>query len=80
MVVGLIGLLGAVGGDAAASHLDPNTSVPLGVAFAAGGVCVTAAFWIGSKLTKINDRLWSLETKMNSRPCFKEPDTCTNEK
>ena len=71
----LVGIAAAstVIGTMAQAAVNETTPITLGAAVAAGGVVVGGAWFLSSKLTKIDDRLNQIEKKIGINGHYKLP-------
>jgi hypothetical protein len=65
----LIGASLGAAADLAGNAINEDTHVPFGGALGAVSVALGSAWWLGTKLTRFEDRLDLLSEQIKSMPC-----------
>jgi len=66
------GAVGLAAGLFAQVTIDHETHIPLGAACTLLVTCIMAAMWLSRVLTKLSDRLESVEKKISGLSCVKD--------
>lgn len=74
------GAIGLMAGVLAEVSIDHNTHIPLGLTCSLVVSGIMAAMWLSRSLTRLEDKIESLDKRMNDLHCVRQSEKETEEK